>query len=124
MSDLDGLHERVPALRQMRQRVQGLVTVRHRLHSGRAVDRFLSGLLRVAQYLVPDLAPKRMVNEPFDVLSQPVAQPCLKGLDDLGSPPPLLEERAVGHLMGEGMLEGVFALGEGVASHKVIAHPP
>ena len=51
------------------------------------------------------------MDEPFDVLSQPVAQPCLKGLDDLDSPP-LLVERAVAHLVGEGTLEGIFALGE------------
>ena len=38
----------------------------------------------------------------------------LEGLDDAGMqhPPPLLEQTAVGHLVGQGVLEGVLALGE------------
>ncbi len=38
----------------------------------------------------------------------------LEGLDDAGMqhPPPLLQQTAVGHLVGQGMLEGVDLVGE------------
>ena len=38
----------------------------------------------------------------------------LEGVDDAGvqHPPPLLQEAAVGHFVGEGMLEGVLGLGD------------
>ena len=55
-----------------------------------------------------------MVGQPFDLLGQPVGIERLDGLDDAGvqRPPPLLQQAAVGHLVGEGVLEGVFELGE------------
>jgi hypothetical protein len=55
-----------------------------------------------------------MVGQAFHLLGQPVPGQRLQRLDDAGMerPPPLLEERFVGHLMGEPMLEGVVDLGE------------
>ena len=55
-----------------------------------------------------------MVRQPFDLFRHMVGGEPLDGLHDLGmqGAPPLLEEPAVCHLVGEGMLEGVFALGE------------
>jgi hypothetical protein len=55
-----------------------------------------------------------MVGQAVHVLGQPLPGECLEGLHDPGvqAAPPLLEETAVGHLMGEGMLEGIGALGK------------
>jgi hypothetical protein len=55
-----------------------------------------------------------MVRQPFHLLGQAVRVERFKGLDDAGMQhtPPLLEQTAIGHLMGEGVLEGVLALGE------------
>ena len=55
-----------------------------------------------------------MVRQPFDLLGHPVPGERLQGLDDAGMehPPPLLQQAAVGHLVGQGVLEGVFALGK------------
>ena len=54
-----------------------------------------------------------MVGQAFDLLG-PRSGERLEGLDDAGMqrPPPLQEETAIGHLVGEGMLEGVGRLGE------------
>ena len=55
-----------------------------------------------------------MVGQPFDLLGHPVPSERLEGLDDAGMQrsPPLLQQAAVGHLVRQGMLEGVFQLGE------------
>ena len=55
-----------------------------------------------------------MVRQAFDLLGHPVPGERLQGLDDAGMQraPPLLQEAAIGHLVGEGVLEGVLALGE------------
>ena len=72
------------------------------------------GLLAVGHGLVPHLAPQGMVRQAFDLLGHPVPGERLQGLDDAGMqhPPPLLQEAAVGHLVRQGVLEGVFVLGE------------
>jgi hypothetical protein len=48
-----------------------------------------------------------MVRQAFDVLAYPMPGECLQSLDNAGMqhPPPLLEEAAVGHLVGQGMLK-------------------
>jgi hypothetical protein len=53
-----------------------------------------------------------MVGQTFDLLGPLVPSERLQGLDKAGMehPPPLMEEAAVGHLLGEGMLEGVDRL--------------
>ena len=59
-----------------------------------------------------------MVGQPFDLLGQPLPGERLEGLDDAGMEraPPLLEQRLVGHLLGEGVLEGVLdARGRGAS---------
>ena len=55
-----------------------------------------------------------MVGQPLDLLGQAVPGERLDGLDDAGvqHAPPLLEQAAVGHLVGQGVLEGVLQLGE------------
>ena len=55
-----------------------------------------------------------MVRQPFDLLGYPLPGERLQGLDDAGMqhPPPLVEQAAIGHLVGEGVLEGVDVLGK------------
>ena len=55
-----------------------------------------------------------MVGQAFHLLGHPVAGEGLEGLDNsaMQRAPPLLEQRFVGHLLGEGMLEGIFDLGK------------
>ncbi len=55
-----------------------------------------------------------MVRQAFDLLGHPVRGERLQGLDNAGvqHPPPLLQQTAVGHLVRQGVLEGVFVLGE------------
>ena len=55
-----------------------------------------------------------MVRQPFDLVVQPVPRLDLQDLDDAGmqGPPPLIEQRAVSYLMGEGVLEGIGELGK------------
>jgi hypothetical protein len=76
--------------------------------------RFLPCLPAVRQGLVPHLAPQGMVGQEFDRLGHPLSGEHLESLDDPGvqCPPSLLEQRLVGHLLGEGVLEGVLDLGE------------
>jgi hypothetical protein len=62
-----------------------------------------------------------MVRQAFDLvwasprspLGHPVSGERLKGLDNAGMehPPPLLEHTAVGHLVRQGVLEGVLMVG-------------
>jgi hypothetical protein len=55
-----------------------------------------------------------MVGQAFHLLGYPVSGEHFPGEDDAGmeDPPPLLEQWRVGHLIGEGLLEGVLYLGE------------
>jgi hypothetical protein len=55
-----------------------------------------------------------MVRQAFDLLGHPLGRERLEGLDKarVQRPPPLQQEAAVGHLVRQGMLEGVFLLGE------------
>ena len=54
------------------------------------------------------------MGQPFDVLGQPVGIEPLDGRHDLTmeSAPPILEQTPVGHIVGEGMLEGVLKIGK------------
>jgi hypothetical protein len=55
-----------------------------------------------------------MMGQALDLLGNPVPSERLQGLDNAGmqGAPPLLEQRLVGHLLSEGVLEGVLVLGE------------
>ncbi len=55
-----------------------------------------------------------MLGEAFDLLGQPLPGERLQSLDNAGMehPPPLLQEAPVGHLVGEGMLEGILVVGK------------
>ena len=112
--EVDGLLARGALLRQMLEGTERLLEVLHGLAVGRPRHGLLSRLPAVRQGLVPHFAPQGMVRQAFDLLGYPVSGECLKGLDDAGMqhPPPLLQQAAVGNLMGQGVLEGVLALGK------------
>ena len=112
--EIDGLLARVACLRQMREGAERLLEVPHGLAVGRPRQGLLPCLPAVCQGLVPHLAPQGMVRQAFDLLGHPVPDERFEGLDDAGMqhPPPLLEQAAVGHLMGQGVLEGVLVVGK------------
>src|SRR5262249_21994889 len=84
------------------------------LSESRTRERLDTGLPTVRHGLVPDLAPQGMLGQPFHLLGQTVGIEPFTGFDDAGveGMSPLLQKTTVGHLVGEGMLEGVFELGE------------
>ena len=69
---------------------------------------------RVAHRLLPQLAPKSVVGEPLDLLREAIGVKRLDSLDDprVQRAAPLLEQAAVGHLMGERVLERVLEIRE------------
>ena len=101
-------------LGQVREGLEGLLEGGHRLAERGAVVGPGAGLLAVGHGLVPHLAPQGMVRQAFDLLGHPVGRERLEGLDNarVQHPPPLLQEAAVGHLLRQGMLEGIGRLGE------------
>ena len=113
-AELDGQHPGVAGLGQVREGLEGLLEGGHRLAERGAVVGPGAGLLAVGHGLVPHLAPQGMVRQAFDLLGHPLGRERLEGLDQarVQHPPPLQQEAAVGHLVRQGMLEGVFRLGE------------
>jgi hypothetical protein len=93
---------------------QGLLEACHNLSQRRTRIRLGTGLPTVRHGLVPDLTPEGMLGQPFRLLGQPAGIEPFAGLDDAGvqGSSPLQQETAVCHLVGEGVLEGVFELGE------------
>jgi hypothetical protein len=85
---------------------------------GLAVRRPRQGLLprlsAVCQGLVPYLAPQGMLRQAFHLIVQPVARQGLPRLDNarVQRAPPALHETLIGHLLREGVLEGVGGLGQ------------
>ena len=110
--EVDGLLTRVAPLWQMRQGAEGLLEVLYGLAVGRPRHGLLPRLPAVRQGLVPHLASQGMVRQAFDLLCHAVSG--VKGLDNTGMQrlAPLLQQAAVGHFVGQGMLEGVLALGK------------
>jgi hypothetical protein len=68
----------------------------------------------VTQGLVPHLTPHGVVGQPVDLLGQATGIESLDSLDDAGveHATSLLEQLPIGHLVGEGVLEGVGMFGE------------
>jgi hypothetical protein len=64
--------------------------------------------------LLPDLAPDRVIRQPFDLLGQAISIEGPEHVDDpaVERPSPLLEETPIGHLVGEGVFKGVDEFGE------------
>ena len=72
------------------------------------------GLPAIGHGFVPQFAPHGVVGQPFDLVGEAIGIEPFDGLDNarVQRPSPLLEQAAIGHLMGEGMLKGVLPLGE------------
>jgi hypothetical protein len=71
-------------------------------------------MMRQAFDLVRVLPAGRQALRPRSHLGRPLGRQRLDGLDQarVQPPPPLQQQAAVGHLMGQGVLEGVFWLGK------------
>ena len=76
-----------------------------------------AGLSAIGDRFLPHFAPQGMVRQPFDLLGHPVLGERFERLDQarVQRPPPLLKQRLVGHLLHEGVREGVPDLGEQVS---------
>src|SRR5262250_2705093 len=93
---------------------QGLLEVRRGLAIGRPCQSLRAGPLQIGQGLAPDLTPERVMSQSVNVLLQLVDIERFHGLQDacVQDPPPLGRKAAVGHLLGQGMLERVFQMGK------------
>ena len=113
-SNVDAVLQRLLGLGKMGERGQRLLEVRHRVSVGRAGEGFGRGLPQVGHCLVPELATESMVGQLLDVLGQPVGIEPLEGFDDpaIEGSPPILEQAAIGHVVSQGMLEGVLEVWE------------
>ncbi len=112
--EVDGLLARLGALGQMPQGAEGLLEAAHGLPVGGARDGLGGGLAQVRHGLRPHLPPQGVLREPLDVLAEAIGVERLDRRHDPGvqRAPPLVEHAAVGHLVGERVLEGVFEIGE------------
>ena len=113
-AELDGQPLGVAVLGQVREGLEGLFEGGHRLAERGAIPGPGAGLLAVGHGLVPHLASQGVVRQAFDLLSPPLGRQRLKGLDNarVQEAPPLQQEAVVGHLVREGMLEGIDPLGD------------
>ena len=113
-AEIDGLLARVALLRQMREGAERLLEIPHRLAVGRPRHGLLPCLPQYARALSHTSPRRGMVGQALDLLSHSLSGERLEGLDnpDMQSPPPLLQEAFVGHLLGEGVLEGILELGK------------
>jgi len=111
---IDGLLACVTRLRQMRQGTERLLDISHSLTIGRPCYSLLPRLSAVHQGLVPHLAPQGVVHQSFDLLGQVVGIQRGHGVHNVRVQDAalLLEQTPVGDFMRQGMLEGVFQVGE------------
>ena len=98
----------------MREGTERLLEVPHGLTVGRPRHGFSPRLPTVRQSLIPHLASQGMVGQPLDLLGQVVGIQRCHGVRDvrMQDASSLLEQTAIGGFMREGVLEGVFQLGE------------
>ena len=99
---------------QVRTCLEGLLKGGHRLAERGPVVGPGTGLPAVGDGLLPDLPPQSMVRQAFNLLGSPLGRERLKGLDNarVQPPPPLQQKATVGHLVRQGMPEGVLLLGK------------
>src|SRR5262245_45818611 len=96
----------------MSERSQRLLEVRKRFAKRRTCEGLGPCLPEVRHRLRPHLASERMVGKLLDMLRLSIRIEPLDFLHDLAmeSAPPILEQTAIGHLVGESMLEGVLEI--------------
>ena len=109
-TQIDGLLEHRTFWREVDQRLQRLCKAPRGFPVGGPGERFRPRLSAVGESLVPHFAPHGVVRQASDLLTYLAPSKRFQGRDDAGMqrPPPLLEETAVGHLVGQGMRKGVF----------------
>ena len=112
--EVNGLLEPFPVLGKAFKGRERLLETRPRFSVCRALDRLDARLPEVGCRFPPCLGPKRVMREPVDPFGHAV---CTQLFEDHHTPgvqraPPFLEEAAIGHLVGEGVLERVFELRE------------
>jgi hypothetical protein len=114
--EIDGLLVRGAVGGEVGESRKPLFKVPHGFPVGRCGDRFVPRLAAVGEGLVPHLAPQGVLDQKVYLLVLPVTGQFLQCLNNLGmqGPAPLLEQTIVGHLVCQGMLEGVGWLGEAV----------
>ena len=93
---------------------QRLLEGPHGLAVGRLPQGLLPCLPAVRQGLVPYLTVQSMVRQALDLFGQAVRREAFEGLYDVGMEytPSLLKQTAIGHLVRQGVLEGVGAFWE------------
>jgi hypothetical protein len=113
-ANIDGLFQRRLALGKPRQCAEGLLEAHDRLVESRTAGRLDATFARVGSGLVPELATKGMVGQLLDVLGQAIGIELLDRLHDPGvkAASSIRQHTAVGHLVGERMLERVLELRE------------
>ena len=114
-AEINGLRGQVGARRKMLEGAQGLLKGHARLPEARAPGRLCARLPAVPHRLLPEFASHSMVGEQVDhFLAHPVPRAGLEAIDQAGMQPPplLLEEALIGHLVREGVLEGIDVLGD------------
>ena len=113
-ADIDGLLVALATLGEMLQGHQRLLEARHRLPTGRACQRLVARLAAVGDGLVPHLAPQGVVRQPFHLVGEPVGIVLFDGRHNAAMEQalPLVQQPPIGHLVRQGVLEGVLALRE------------
>ena len=113
-ADVDGLLVALATLGEMRQGHQRLLEARHRLPTGRACHRLVAGLAAVGHGFVPHLAPQGMVRQPFHLVGEPVGLALFDGRHNAAMEQalPLAQQPPIGHLVRQGVLEGIDVLRE------------
>jgi hypothetical protein len=115
---LDASIQRRAALGQASEGDQSLLEVPSRLAISRSGRRLGPALMKVSDRLVPCLAVNRVVGQPFNVFGQPVGIEPLDGLHDLAmeGASPVLEQTAIGDLVGRACLKVYSRSGNRVVS--------
>ena len=116
-AQIDGLLEHVPGLRKMGHGRQRLLPAGHGLSEGAAGHRLGGGPLKIVKGLPPGFPSHGVVGQPLELLVQSVGVEHLDSLYDsrMQGAAPLLQEAAVGDLMGQGVFEGEFEFGKQAA---------
>jgi hypothetical protein len=98
----------------VREGLEGLLAGGHCLTERGTVVGPGTRLAAVGYSFAPHLPPQGVIRQAFDLLDQPVGTQLLDGLDNsrVQRASLFLEETPIGHLLREGMLEGVDQLRE------------
>src|SRR5262249_477951 len=82
----------------------------------RSRGRLSSGLLKIMYCLLLQLGPDGVMGEPLDLLPEPVGVQLFYGIHDarVDVAAALVEHPSVGDVVGEGGLQGLLQVGEGV----------